>query len=99
MPEQKIGRMLCDINGESYRSEEFMYLPLRVKAPFVDANRYEAPADSVGDVGAASCPLHIGLVAAGARRRTRQPDYALTWASSEGGLRGAAALQVLGGRR
>lgn len=99
LPEQKIGRTLCDINGESYRSEEFMYIPLRVQAPFVDANRYEAPADAVGDVGAASCPFHIGLVAAGARRRVPQPGYALTWASSEGGLRGAAALQVLGGGR
>lgn len=98
LPEQKIGRTLCDINGESYRSEEFMYVPLRIQAPFVDANRYEAPADCVGDIGAASCPFHIGLVAAWARRGVRQASYAMTWASSEGGLRGAAALQVLGAR-
>lgn len=98
LPEQKIGRVLCDINGESYRSEEFMYVPLRVQAPFVDANRYEAPADAVGDVGAASCPFHIGLLAAGVRRRAPQSGYALTWGSSERGLRGAAAWEVVGGR-
>lgn len=98
LPEQKIGRVLCDINGESYRSEEFMYVPLRVQAPFVDANRYEAPADAVGDVGAASCPFHIGLLAVGVRRRAPQPGYALTWGSSERGLRGAAAWEMVGGR-
>jgi 3-oxoacyl-[acyl-carrier-protein] synthase-1 len=97
LPEQKITTTFCDINGERYRSEEFMYVPLRVWAPFVDANVYDAPADCWGDVGAASGPLFTTLAAVSARRGHAKGKYVLTWASSEGGARGACALELAEG--
>lgn len=93
-PEQKITTTWCDINGERYRSEEFMYVPLRHWAPFVDANAYEAPADCWGDVGAASIPLYVTLSVVSARRCWAKGRYALAWAGSEGGTRGAITLEL-----
>nr|WP_255216231.1 beta-ketoacyl synthase N-terminal-like domain-containing protein [Pseudenhygromyxa sp. WMMC2535] len=93
LPEQKIRTTYCDINGESYRSEEFMYVPLRVWAPFVDSNAYVAPADCWGDVGAASGPLFLTLAAVSARRGYAAGRHMLAWASSECGARAAAAVE------
>jgi 3-oxoacyl-[acyl-carrier-protein] synthase-1 len=94
LPEQKIVTTYCDINGERYRSEEFLYVPLRHWGPFVDANTYEAPADCWGDVGAASIPLYITLSVVSARRRWARGRHVLVWASSEGGTRGAITLEL-----
>lgn len=94
LPEQKISTTYCDINGVRYRSEEFMYLPLRQWGPFVDSNQYTAPADCWGDVGAASGPLLLCLSAMSAARGYAKGRYALAWASSLGGTRGAAAIEL-----
>jgi 3-oxoacyl-[acyl-carrier-protein] synthase I len=94
LPQEKIATAYCDINGERHRSEEFLYVPLRLPAPFVDANRYEAPADAWGDVGAASGPLYVGLaVASGLRGYARGP-HVLAWASSDGGTRAAVTMSL-----
>lgn len=94
LPEQKIATTYCDMNGVRYRSEEFMYLPLRHSAPFVDSNRFTAPADCWGDVGAASGLLYMCLSAMSAERGWAAGRYALAWASSLGGTRGAAAMEL-----
>jgi 3-oxoacyl-[acyl-carrier-protein] synthase I len=95
LPEEKITTTFCDINGERYRSEEFLYVPLRCPTPFVDANRYEAPADSWGDVGAASGPLFVTLAAASGQSQriyARDGRCMLAWTGSEGGTRAAVTL-------
>lgn len=94
LPEEKIATTYCDINGERYRSEEFMYVPLRVWAPFVDANRYETTADAWGDVGAATGPLLLALVASSVRRGWARGPTALVFAGSDDGARAAAALAL-----
>jgi len=94
LPRQKIVTTYCDINGERYRSEEFLYVPLRHWGPFVDSNAYEAPADCWGDVGAASIPLFIVLAAVSGRRAWARGRNVLVWASSEGGTRGAITLEI-----
>ncbi len=91
---QKISRTYCDINGERYRTDEFFYVPLRVWTPFVDANTYEAPAGSWGDVGAASGALFAALAIASRARGYSPGKYVLLWASSEAGLRSAATLAL-----
>lgn len=94
LPEQKIGDTYCDLNGERHRSEEFAFAALRNPAPCVDVNRFTAPADSWGDVGAASGPLFAVLAAASGMRGYASTPYALVHAGSYAGLRGAAALAM-----
>jgi 3-oxoacyl-[acyl-carrier-protein] synthase I len=94
LPQEKIATTYCDINGERHRSEEFLYVPLRLPDPFVDANRYEAPADAWGDVGAASGPLYVALAVASGQRGYARGPHVLAWASSDGGMRAAVTLTV-----
>jgi 3-oxoacyl-[acyl-carrier-protein] synthase-1 len=84
----------CDMNGQRYRSEELLYTLLRAQHLSEDAHAYEHPADCWGDVGAASGPL-LALLAIAARHKAyaHGPRAAL-WASSEGGRRAVALLDV-----
>lgn len=92
LPEQKIGDTYCDINGERHRSEEFAFAMLRNPAAFEDANRFTAPAESWGDVGAASGALFAVLAIASWLRAYACTAYALAFASADSALRGAVAL-------
>ena len=94
LPHEKIATTYCDINGERRRSEEFFYVPLRLSAPFIDANRYESPADAWGDVGAASGPLYVALAVASAERGYARGPHVLAWTSSDGGTRAAVTLTL-----
>lgn len=94
LPQEKIVTTYCDINGERHRSEEFLYVPLRLPAPFVDANRYETPADAWGDVGAASGPLYVGLAVASGQRSYARGRHVLAWTSSDGGTRAAVTCSL-----
>jgi 3-oxoacyl-[acyl-carrier-protein] synthase-1 len=94
LPQEKIATTYCDLNGERHRTEEFLYVPLRLPAPFIDANRYEAPATAWGDVGAASGPLYLILAAASGQRGYARGPHVLAWASSNGGTRAATTLSL-----
>jgi 3-oxoacyl-[acyl-carrier-protein] synthase-1 len=94
LPHEKIATTYCDINGERRRNEEFLYVPLRLPAPFVDANRYESPADACGDIGAASGPLYTCLAVASSQRRYARGPHVLAWTSSDGGTRAALTLTL-----
>ncbi len=85
----------CDINGERYRNGEWAYASLRIpKGVVADPTAFVAPADSWGDVGAASGPLLMGLAFASGVRGYSRGRYSLVWCSSESGLRGAALLSL-----
>jgi 3-oxoacyl-[acyl-carrier-protein] synthase-1 len=84
----------CDMNGEPYRADEFGFACLRTKEYFVSASDFVASADCWGDVSAASAPLGIAQAAIGAASGFANGPYALVWASSENGERGAALLHV-----
>ncbi len=86
-------RIICDMNGERYRGNEYGFAALKASRLFKDAAAFEAPADCWGDVGAASGPLYVSLVAAAEERGYAKGPLNLTWASSEGGRRGAAILR------
>ena len=92
VPAEAVDAVICDINGERYRGEEWGFVCLRLPFYFRDPTGYVSPADCWGDVGAASGPLFVALACeAGARGYARGPRTVL-WASSEGGLRGACLL-------
>jgi 3-oxoacyl-[acyl-carrier-protein] synthase-1 len=91
-----INDVICDINGERYRGEEWGFVCLRASQWFDDPTGYRAPADAWGDVGAASGPLFAMLAFQAAARGYARGPRTLLWASSEAGLRGAALLEVAG---
>lgn len=94
LPAERIDAMICDMNGERYRNEEFVFTFLRTQLAFVNAHNFKHPADCWGDVGAASGPLFTVLaIVAGLKDYADGRRY-LLWTSSEGGQRAAALLQV-----
>jgi len=86
---QKVSDSYCDINGERYRSEEFVYALMRTQGTFVNANDYLCPADCWGDVGAASGPLYLALAAVAQSRGYAKGGHAALWAGSDSGYRSA----------
>lgn len=91
---QLVTDVICDINGERYRGEEWGFVCLRLSQRFDDPTAYWSPAECWGDVGAASGPLFAVLACEAAARGYAKGTRALLWASSERGLRGAALLEL-----
>lgn len=84
----------CDMNGEPYRADEFGFACLRTKEAFLSASSFIAPADCWGDVSAASVPLAVMQATIASKKAYAHGPYAFIWASSEGGERGAALLEL-----
>jgi 3-oxoacyl-(acyl-carrier-protein) synthase len=93
-PQELITATYCDLNGERYRSEEFLYTLLRTGAAFVKAHDYVSPADCWGDVGAASGPLFAVLAVASGLGGYAKGAYPLLWAGSDSGYRAAVLLEL-----
>lgn len=96
LPEQAIDGIICDINGERYRAEEWGFVILRCAKAFVDPTAYEQPATCWGDVGAASGPLFIALAVTAGKRGWAKGNRYMIWNSSEGGERAAVLLKLNG---
>jgi 3-oxoacyl-[acyl-carrier-protein] synthase-1 len=91
-PAERISDIICDINGERYRGEEWGFVCLRLPQYFNDPTAYRSPADCWGDMGAASGPLFMMLACQAAERGYAKSARCLVWAGSENGLRGAVVL-------
>ncbi|WP_245488235.1 beta-ketoacyl synthase N-terminal-like domain-containing protein [Mesorhizobium sp. Pch-S] len=91
-PTDPVDRIICDMNGERYRGNEYGFAVLRNPGRFKDAAGFETPADCWGDLGAASGPLFVGMVAEAEARNYSKGPLSLIWASSENGTRAAALL-------
>lgn len=89
----RIDRVLCDLNGERARSEEWGMAVLSVHGVLAQAGAYEAPADAWGDVGAATGPLLTVLAVEAWARSHHEGRYTLLFAGSDAGLRGAVVLE------
>ena len=93
-PKEIVGSQYCDLNGERYRTEEYMYATQRIHpTAFREVEDYVAPADCWGNVGAASAPLQCILAIEAHRRGYGNGPLAMTWCSSEGQARGGAVLE------
>jgi 3-oxoacyl-[acyl-carrier-protein] synthase I len=93
-PGEQIHNVFCDLNGETYRADEYGFTALRTKDHFRAATEFVAPADVWGDIGAAGAPLHIAMAMICHRKRYSRGPTSLTWASSESGERGAAVVRA-----
>lgn len=87
----------CDLNGEPYRADEFGFAVVRNSQRFRNAGEFRAPADSWGDVGAASGLLLAALAFAPAKRPAPPAQHILLSTSSEQGDRCAALLRTPAG--
>jgi 3-oxoacyl-[acyl-carrier-protein] synthase-1 len=96
-PNETINDVICDMNSERYRAEEWGFACLRLSLYFDNPTAYLSPADCWGDIGAASGPLFAMLACQAAERGYAKGPRTMLWASSEGGLRGAAVLEFDGG--
>jgi 3-oxoacyl-[acyl-carrier-protein] synthase-1 len=94
--EFRVDNILCDMNGEPYRAEEYAFASLRTDSYFADSSHFIAPADCWGDVGAASGPLLVGLAVEGHAKGYLAGSRTLVWTSSEGGDRAAAIIGLAG---
>ncbi|PRP98562.1 hypothetical protein [Enhygromyxa salina] len=93
-PQERINDVLCDINGERYRSEEWAFTMLHTHARLVDGTRYIAPTSAWGDTGAATGSLLSALAVRAWARGYASGPLAMAWAGSFGGLRSAVVLQA-----
>ncbi len=89
---QTVDQIICDLNGERYRVDEYGFASARTSEFLADASDFLAPADCWGDVGAASGPLFIMLAQAAARKGYAAGPRTLVWTSSESGERSAILL-------
>jgi 3-oxoacyl-[acyl-carrier-protein] synthase-1 len=89
-----IDNVVCDMNGEAYRADEYGFCGLRVRDWLRDPTDFLAPADCWGDVGAAGLPLHLLLAASACRKGHAKGPLTLLWGSSDGGGRGAAVIRA-----
>jgi 3-oxoacyl-[acyl-carrier-protein] synthase-1 len=95
---EEVHNVFCDLNGETYRADEYGLTAVRVKDRFRAATDFVAPADCWGDVGAAGAPLHILLGLIAHRKGYAKGPVSLVCASSESGERGAAVILALSPR-
>ena len=93
LPEQ-VHNVLCDLNGEPYRAEEYGFTAIRTRERFRSVTEFVAPADAWGDVGAAGVPLHMAAAVISQRKRYGKGPVSLVSASSEDGQRGAAIIRA-----
>lgn len=94
LPQEAVEGIICDINGERYRSEEWGFAMLRLPDAFVDPTGYDLPASCWGDMGAASGPLFVAIAVTAGKRGWAKGKRYLIWNSSEGGSRAAAVLEL-----
>ena len=91
---EAIHNVICDLNGETYRADEYGFTALRLKERFRAAADFVAPADCWGDIGAAGTPLHTALAVIAHRKRYDKGPLSMVWGSSEGGERGAVVIRA-----
>lgn len=83
--------VICDLNGESYRAQEWGILLCRSTKHF-DLKAIWHPADSIGDVGAASAGLYISMACTALMKNYAPSDRTLILCASDSGKRAACLV-------
>jgi 3-oxoacyl-[acyl-carrier-protein] synthase-1 len=90
---RRVDDVVCDMNGERDRANEFAFTALRFADRLRSASGFIAPADTWGDVGAASAPLCVAAAAMAGLKGYAAGPWVLVWGGSDGPLRGAALFE------
>jgi 3-oxoacyl-[acyl-carrier-protein] synthase-1 len=89
----RVSRVFCDLNGEPYRADEIGFTLVRFVDMLEDPSAFVTPAESWGDIGAASGPLFVNVSLSGPFLGYDQGTLFLLSTSSEGGERSAALIE------
>lgn len=92
-PAGLVDDVYCDLNGESYRAQEWGLAILRTHAHLRDPAGHIAPADRWGDLGAATGTALAMLPIAAWQRGYARGPLALLFAGSDAGRRAALVLE------
>jgi 3-oxoacyl-[acyl-carrier-protein] synthase-1 len=84
--------VVCDLNGERYRANEWGLALPRSFGASAPPELLWHPADCLGDCGAAAGALNVVFGALALARRSVADGSVLVWGSSDDGERGAALL-------
>jgi len=95
LPRDAVEGIICDMNGERYRSEEWSFALLRLPNAMIDPTDHDLPASNWGDMGAASGSLFVALAVTAGRQNWAKGQRYLVWNSSENGHRAAAVLDLI----
>jgi 3-oxoacyl-[acyl-carrier-protein] synthase I len=87
-------RILCDLDGEPYRAEEYGFTMLRQGRFVAEDAAFETPARCWGNVGAAFGPLAVMLAGEAAARGYAPGPRTLAFAGSDSGRRAALILEA-----
>jgi 3-oxoacyl-[acyl-carrier-protein] synthase-1 len=93
-PDRGITRILCDLNGEPYRAEEYGLTMLRQGRFVAEDAAFDTPARSWGDVGAAFGPLSVVLVGEAMKRGYAAGGMTLVFAGARSSHRAALVLMA-----
>jgi 3-oxoacyl-[acyl-carrier-protein] synthase-1 len=85
---------MCDLNGERSRTEEFTASIVDLWEAFDDRQRLVTPCVHLGDVGAASGPLFLGLAACSMVAEPTEVKETLITTMSQTGNSCAVLLEV-----
>lgn len=83
---------ICDLNGESFRAQEWAYAYLRTAKSHGEPLQVWHPADCLGDVGAASGAVLVAIACSAIAKSYGRGSRPLLWASSDHGPRAAVLL-------
>lgn len=83
---------VCDLNGESYRGNEWGNTRARLHRELGGLKHVWHPADCLGDVGAATGPALMAVAATALKRGYAPDERALLWAASDDGARAALVM-------
>jgi 3-oxoacyl-[acyl-carrier-protein] synthase-1 len=89
---KKTGLIVCDLNGERYRSLEWGLAAPRALAGIALDPPLVHPTDSIGDTGAASAAINICYAATALARGFAGTADILIWGSSDDGERGSVYM-------
>lgn len=91
-PAQQIAHTFAGLNGESKWAREWGVAQIRGAEWFSERGGVDHPAEFIGDLGAATGALLVGVACIAAARQTH-PGPSLAWCGSDGPERGAALIQ------
>ena len=94
-PNERVARVLCDLNGERGRTDEWGFTLPRVTSRLVDAGAFLAPATAWGDCGSPNGLLLLALAIAINERDSGGDAHTLVWTSSNGRERAAALVRAV----
>jgi 3-oxoacyl-[acyl-carrier-protein] synthase-1 len=85
----------CDLNGERYRHQEWGLCQVKLRPALASSLIVWHPADCLGDVGAASASVLLGLAARALERDYAPAPECIVWTGSDDGERAAVRIVKL----